>query len=100
MYIILLEYLDISDVAMAKLESLIPGHREFLDRNYAAGNFLVSGAQRPRVGGVIVARQMERARLDALLAEDPFHREQMASYRVVEFAPSKYAAGAEAYFKE
>jgi len=100
MYVVLLEYVDTSEAALQALDALVPEHRAFLDRHYAAGHFVVSGAQIPRTGGVILARPMERATLDAILAEDPFHREKRASYRIVEFTPSKFASGAEAFFKE
>ena len=40
-----------------------------------------------RTGGVILALAPSRAALDAILEEDPFHREGIADYEVVEFLP-------------
>lgn len=77
---------------MEEVEAQIAAHREFLDRNYAAGVFLASGPKNPRVGGVILASgKVSREQLDGLLAEDPFHVHALARYEVTEFTPSKCA---------
>lgn len=91
MFIVLLSYVQ----PLAVVEAHLHEHRAFLDRHYAAGHFVASGAQVPRTGGVILVRGLSRLQLDAVLAEDPFHREQLAQYQVIEFAPTKFAAGAE-----
>jgi hypothetical protein len=41
---------------------------------------------------------MSREELDSVLAEDPFYRERLAKYQVIEFNPTKYAIGAENVF--
>ena len=46
----------------------------------------------PRSGGVILARNVSRDALTALLAEDPFSQRGLAEYRIVEFAPNLAAA--------
>jgi len=94
MFVVVLHYVR----PLSEIEAHLPEHRGFLDKHYAAGHFLASGAQEPRVGGVILARNLSREALDAVLAEDPFHRERLAEYQVIEFTPSKYAKGAEAFF--
>ncbi|VVE88618.1 YciI family protein [Pandoraea bronchicola] len=92
MFVVLLHYVQPLDV----VEAHIPEHREFLDRHYAAGHFVASGPQVPRTGGVILAGNLSRQALDAVLAEDPFLRERVAQYQVIEFHPTKFAPGAEA----
>lgn len=92
MFVVLLHYMQ----PIAAVERRLGEHRAFLDRHFAAGHFVASGAQVPRVGGVILARGMSRQQLDEVLAEDPFHRDQIAQYQVIEFDPTKFAAGAEA----
>lgn len=87
MYIVLLQYIK----PLADIDALVPEHRAFLDRQYAAGHFLVSGAQVPRSGGVIIVKSMPREALETLLAEDPFQRERVATYSIIEFTPSKAA---------
>lgn len=70
----------------------IPAHREFLDRYYERGLFLLSGPKTPRDGGIIiVSGHVSRQRLEALLQEDAFHRHALARYEISEFTPSKYA---------
>lgn len=94
MFIILLHYIQ----PLAVVESHIQEHRAWLDKQYRAGFFLASGPQIPRIGGAILARNLSREELDAVLAEDPFYREGVAQYQVVVFTPNKCAAGAEPYF--
>jgi uncharacterized protein YciI len=94
MFVVLLHYIQ----PLSMIEQFMQQHREFLDRNYRAGHFLVSGPQVPRIGGVILTRNLDRLQLDAVLAEDPFYRERLARYEVIEFNPSKFAEGAEQLF--
>jgi len=76
---------------MDEVDRLIPEHRAFLDRYYASGLFIVSGPQEPRVGGVIVTADAPRETIDAALAEDPFVRERVSEYEIVEFTATKRA---------
>lgn len=87
MYVILLQYVK----PLTVIETLLSEHRAFLDHHYAAGHFLLSGAQDPRTGGVIIAHNLTRTALDAVLEEDPFKREGAAEYRVITFHPVKAA---------
>jgi hypothetical protein len=38
---------------------------------------------------------LSREELDAVLAVDPFYREQVASYQVIEVNPTKFGVGGE-----
>jgi uncharacterized protein YciI len=69
-----------------------------LRKHYAAGTFVVSGRQIPRTGGVIVALGKTRAELEAIVAEDPFHRHALADFRIIEFRASQHAKGLDALF--
>ncbi len=82
MYAIILRY----KVPLVEVDRHLEAHRGWLREHYAAGHFLLSGAQRPRVGGFILAATMERARLDAILAGDAFKRADVADYEVIDFA--------------
>ncbi|GAA3572067.1 YciI family protein [Amycolatopsis ultiminotia] len=87
MYVVLLTYTaPISDVDLA-----LPDHAEWLAKQYEHGHFLASGAQNPRVGGVIITRPMTRGKLDAILATDPFAVQHLARYEIVEFSPTRTA---------
>lgn len=94
MFIVLLHYVQ----PLPAIEACLAEHRDFLDRHYRAGHFLASGPQVPRIGGVILVRRLDRRQLDAVLAEDPFYREGLARYDIIEFTPSKFADGAEPLF--
>jgi len=74
---------------LTEVERWLPEHRAFLDRHYAEGRFIVSGPLAPRTGGVIVTADMPREAVLALLEEDPFQREGVASYEVIEFRATK-----------
>ena len=84
MFVILLHYLK----PLPEVDRFVAEHRAFLERHYATGNFLLSGRQEPRTGGVILADAPTREQIEAIVREDPFHREQIARYEIVEFVPS------------
>ena len=84
MFVILLHYLK----PLPEVDRFVAEHRAFLERHYAAGNFLLSGRQEPRTGGVILADAPTREQIEAIVREDPFNREQIARYEIVEFVPS------------
>lgn len=94
MFIVLLHYIQ----PLTAIEAYLEEHRGFLDRHYAAGHFLASGPRVPRTGGVILVKSLSREELDDVLAEDPFYREKIASYQVIEFNPTKFGVGVEALF--
>ncbi|MDE1178948.1 hypothetical protein [Paraburkholderia sp.] len=47
----------------------------------------------PRDGGVILAIRIERERLDAILASDPFAQQNLVRYEVMEFKATRLAPG-------
>ena len=73
---------------LERIDALLPAHRRWLDELYAAGTFLASGPQVPRVGGIILARG-GRADLAALVRDDPFARAGAAEYAIAEFQPNR-----------
>jgi uncharacterized protein YciI len=87
MFILHLTYIKpVSDI-----DRLIPDHRNYLERHYASGHFLLSGRREPRTGGVIIARAQSRAEIEAIVAQDPFSSQGVAEYEIVEFLPSMTA---------
>ncbi|RPD98967.1 hypothetical protein BBB56_14745 [Candidatus Pantoea deserta] len=68
MYIVSLSYFR----PVEEVEALLEPHIQWLDRYFAAGAFIAAGRKDPRTGGIVLAKEMDRARLDAILAEDPF----------------------------
>ncbi|WP_405137389.1 YciI family protein [Nocardia sp. NBC_01388] len=86
MFILELTY---RDGALDQLDRWIPEHYEYIDRHLATGEFLMSGRKVPRTGGVILAQGMDRATIEQLVTEDPFHREDLAEYTITEVQPTR-----------
>jgi len=78
--------------ALETVDQLITSHMAFIERCYASGLFLASGAKVPRTGGVIIARGRTVADIEALITGDPFHMAGVAKYRITEFDPGNVAA--------
>ena len=87
MFIIELTY----KAPLAQIDAQMRPHVAFLKKYYAAGNFLMSGRQIPRTGGIIVAVAESREQIEAIMAEDPFCRHGLAEVRIVEFRASQRA---------
>ena len=85
MFIISLTY----QVPLEQIDAFIPQHVEYLNQQYTKGNFILSGRKEPRTGGVIISTIRDRQQLDDVLAQDPFHREGLASYDITEVIPTK-----------
>lgn len=83
---------DLSDI-----DAAMKAHMRWLNAQYAAGHFLVSGRKIPRDGGVIIATGSSREAIEAIAAQDPFVVQGLAIVRVVEFRPSQRAKDAKAW---
>lgn len=75
---------------LSEVDRFLAAHREYLAKHYAAGDFLTSGPQNPRVGGVIMMNANNREAVDTIIAEDPFHINGIADYQIVEFTPTMF----------
>ena len=78
-------------VPLAQIDAAMPAHVRFLKKYYAAGNFLVSGRQVPRDGGIILATGESREQIERIMREDPFCSRGLADVRVIEFRASQRA---------
>ncbi len=74
---------------LSAIDAAMPAHQRFLDEHFAAGEFLASGPQAPRTGGVIIARAPDRDAIEQLVAADPFTRDGLATYDVHAFLPTR-----------
>ncbi|ADG41384.1 MULTISPECIES: YciI family protein [Leuconostoc] len=87
MFIIELTYIKpISDV-----EHYLPAHVEYLDKHYKSGHFMMSGRKEPRTGGMIIAQAESLDELTKIYHTDPFFINNIASFNVINFVPSKWA---------
>lgn len=92
MFIISLNY----KCSLATVDQFLSDHRDFLQKQYEKGYFIVSGPKKPRTGGIIIAQAEDEASLKALLKDDPFWQHDLANYEIIEFEPSAYMPGFEA----
>ncbi|MBD8387114.1 YciI family protein [Dysgonomonas sp. BGC7] len=85
-------------IELSEVEKHLEKHRMYLDKYYSSGKFIASGAQNPRIGGIIL---MNTTKDDAqiLIKEDPFFRNNIAEYELIEFSPTKYQVGFEQFIK-
>ncbi len=83
---------------LAAIDAAMKPHVAWLQRHYAAGTFLASGRKVPRDGGVILATGDDRARIEAIVSEDPFVATGLATYRLIEFRASQRAADLPAHY--
>ncbi len=89
MYVIDFQYIVSND----RIDAVLDRHRAHLQIHFDSGVFIASGPKVPRTGGVILAARVERERLDAILASDPFVVEGLVTYTVTEFKTTRVAAG-------
>lgn len=87
MFVIELTY----KAGLSEIDAHMAAHVLFLKKHYAAGTFLVSGRKIPREGGIILAVGKTRQEIEAIVAEDPFFKEGLADFRIVEFRASQRA---------
>ncbi len=84
MFLVLLRYVQ----PLEEIDQWMGEHVRYLRRYYKSKTFIVSGRRVPRTGGVILARARDRATLEKILSEDPFHREKLADFQIIEFNAS------------
>lgn len=85
MFIINLTY----KTELEKVDQFLNEHIEFLNEQYALGNFLASGRKIPRTGGIILSNVGNGLELKKIIEKDPFKKNELADYEIIEFVPSK-----------
>ena len=64
MFIAILTYKN----PLEEVDRYLQAHRDFISEHYATGDFIMSGPQTPRVGGVIVMRAENRSAEEIFIA--------------------------------
>ena len=85
MYIVSLRYIR----PLADIEAQLLAHIAYLEHYYAQGIFLLSGRKEPRDGSIIILRAPDRASVERIIQEDPFHQHQLAEYSITQFRRPK-----------
>ncbi len=86
-YLILLRY----KVPIERIEEATAEHRAYLKTLYDSNDLLMSGPFVPRTSGVLWAQAADRARIDELVAGDPFNRLGLTDYEIIEFNPGMHS---------
>lgn len=85
MFIVFLRFSDNRTEAAKFME----GHNAWIKRGFDSGTFLLAGSLQPNAGGTVVAHNIDREDLDALVQEDPFVAERVVSAEIHEITPGR-----------
>jgi len=85
MFVVILRY----KVPLEQIDAALAAHKDWLNVHFSAGRFVLAGRHEPRVGGLILARGCTREELTVILAEDPFSRQDLADYELIELPNCK-----------
>ncbi|WP_057875299.1 YciI family protein [Liquorilactobacillus aquaticus] len=72
-----------------EVEKFLDKHNHYLETFYKKGNFVFSGRKKPRTGGVILCKAPTLQEAEKIYHNDPFYKEGIAKYSVIEFEPTK-----------
>lgn len=86
MYIINLNYKK----SLPDVDKHIEEHKVFLKKYYDNGQFLLSGRKNPRTGGIIIANVSNEEEVKGIIAEDPFYKNAIADYIIIDFTATLY----------
>lgn len=80
-------------VPLERIQETTDRHRAYLRQLHEQKKLVASGPFVPRTGGGLLMRVADEAELQALLAADPFHQEQLVESTVHVWAPNIGIAG-------
>lgn len=85
MFIVLLRFSDNKGQAGRFME----GHKEWIQRGFDDGVFLVAGSIQPNSGGGVIAHNTSLATLQERVNADPFVAENVVTAEIIEVTPSR-----------
>ena len=85
-YIVIISYL----VPVERILETAPAHRAYLEGYYAKEQILFSGMQATQKGGVIVMRASDETEVQALINQDPFYTQGLATYEIITLNVRRY----------
>lgn len=91
MFIISLTY----KCPLEEVDKYLDAHITYLNQAYDNGHFIASGRKVPRTGGVILSKVKTKKELETILEKDPFYKNKIAEYEIIEFIPTMVANGFE-----
>ena len=85
MFVVLLKFSD----NKGKASHFMEGHKEWIERGFDDGVFLLAGSLQPNLGGGIVAHNTSLPDLQSRVNNDPFVVENVVDAEILEITPSK-----------
>ena len=85
MFIVLLSFSD----NKSKAGLFMDGHKDWIQRGFHDGVFLLAGSLQPDRGSAIVAHDTSLSDLQGRVDDDPFVAENVVSAQILEITPSK-----------
>jgi len=64
-------------------------HFEFIDRHFAANEFVLGGRRSPGDGGFILVRDLGREKVEQIIAEDPYLAAGVAVHELIDLHPAR-----------
>lgn len=84
MFLILLTYTK----PLEDVDKHLTDHKAWVKRGFDDGVFVLSGGQRPRLGGALIAIGADRAAIQQRVDQDPFIVSGVATAVIIEVVPS------------
>lgn len=85
MFIILLTYTK----PLTEVDEHLEPHKVWVAKGFDDGVFVLSGGQKPRTGGCLLAIGADRGAIEARVAKDPFVLHDVATAQVIEITPGR-----------
>lgn len=85
MFVVLLKFSSNKGQAGRFMEA----HRQWVQRGFDDGVFLLAGNLQPSLGGAILVHNTSRSKLETRVNDDPFVAQNIVSSEIIEIAPSK-----------
>ena len=84
LYVVLWHYTE----PLEAIDAVRAAHLAHIERHAQEGVFLAWARRAPPVGGVIIAATPDRAKLEEIVAADPYQRAGVARAEIVDFNPA------------
>lgn len=85
MFLVLLRF----STNKALASQFMDGHKQWIDRGFSDGVFLMAGSIQPGAGGAVVAHGTSAQELEKRVEEDPFVAENVVTAEVIEVSPAR-----------
>ena len=85
MFIFSLNYIK----PISEVEQFLSEHIQYLEKYYNNNKFICSVRKVPRTGWIIICNCSTKQEAEQIIKEDPFFKQQIAQYEIIEFIPSK-----------